>query len=75
MHNPHDEGISIWFFIGILLTIYGVMILGADIYYQGQAPTHQVVLSELRAGLWGGAILLLMGIGYCVKFRPGKAGN
>jgi hypothetical protein len=28
----HSSGISIWFFIGVLLTIYGAMILGYGLY-------------------------------------------
>ena len=28
----HSSGISIWFFIGVLLTVYGAMILGYGLY-------------------------------------------
>ena len=28
----HSSGISIWFFIGVLLTVYGAMIFGYGIY-------------------------------------------
>ena len=28
----HSSGISIWFFIGVLLSIYGVLICGYGIY-------------------------------------------
>jgi hypothetical protein len=72
MHEHDDSSISIWFFIGSLLTIYGVLILGADLYYQGNAPGHQVVLSEMRVGLWWGILMLVLGVFYCVRFRPGK---
>jgi hypothetical protein len=72
MHEHEQTGISIWFFIGTLLTIYGALILGADIFYQGHPASQQVVLSELRVGLWWGVLLLVLGIFYCVRFRPGK---
>lgn len=65
-----DTGISIWFFIGTLLVIYGILIVGADIYYHGHPGVHDVVLKELRVGLWWGAFLLLLGVFYTVKFRP-----
>jgi hypothetical protein len=68
MHG--ENGISIWFFIGSLLTVYGVLILGADLL--GVQEAQKVVLSELRAGLWWGALLLALGLIYAWKFRPGK---
>ena len=37
MHRPGM--ISIWFFIGVLLLIYGVLILGAGLY--GLSPSAQ----------------------------------
>lgn len=72
MHEHEQSGISIWFFIGTLLTIYGALILGADVFYHGHPAHQQVVLSELRVGLWWGVLLLVLGIFYCVRFRPGK---
>ena len=30
MHS--DQGISIWFFIGVMLAVYGVLICGSGIY-------------------------------------------
>lgn len=72
MQEHEQSGISIWFFIGTLLTIYGALILGADVFYQGHPANQQVVLSELRVGLWWGVLLLVLGIFYCVRFRPGK---
>jgi hypothetical protein len=65
-----EKGISIWFFIGSLLTMYGVLILGADIWAQSHPPAQPVMLSEYRAGLWWGLLLLALGLFYTVKFRP-----
>jgi hypothetical protein len=63
--------VSIWFFIGSLLGIYGVIILAAGIY-NIFVPPEGVALKEYHAGLWWGAILLAIGVFYCVRFRPGK---
>lgn len=69
----HGKGfISIWFFIGLLLFIYGILILGAGIYNLSVPPEHPVVLQNLHAGIWWGALLLLMGGFYCVRFNPKK---
>lgn len=64
--------ISIWFFIGSLLVTYGILILGAGIYELVRPPAHQVVLAELHAPIWWGAVLLALGFIYVAKFHPGK---
>jgi hypothetical protein len=70
MHRPGM--LSIWFFIGLLLLSYGVLILGAGIYEYMNPPAHPLVLAELHAGIWWGALLIVMGVLYTVKFRPGR---
>jgi hypothetical protein len=64
--------ISIWFFIGVLLTAYGVIILGNGIYELFSPPEHQVVLANLHAGVWWGILLLLIGLFYTIRFLPRK---
>ena len=64
--------ISIWFFIGVLLLVYGVLILGAGIYDLMYPAAHPVVLSELHAGIWWGALLIALGLGYSLGFNPWK---
>lgn len=65
--------ISIWFFIGSLLLIYGVIILIASIY-EAVAPSaqHQIVLRELNFGIYWGVLLILIGLLYFISFRPWK---
>jgi len=69
----HGSGIPIWFFIGVLLVIYGAMIAGYGLYElsTGIYPPG-VQLTELHTPLWWGSVLLLVGLLYVVKFRPGK---
>ena len=64
--------ISIWFFIGSLLGVYGLLILGAGIYGVYNPPAQQVVLANLHAGIWWGALLVVIGGLYCYHFFPGK---
>lgn len=62
--------ISIWFFIGVLVLVYGLIILGAGLF---EGPEHRkVVLAELRVDLWWGALLTIVGAFYTVRFRPRK---
>jgi hypothetical protein len=64
--------ISIWFFIGVLLTIYGVIILAAGISDWVSPGPRQVVLAELRVGVWWGALLVIIGCVYSFVFAPNK---
>jgi hypothetical protein len=67
-----SNDISIWFFIGVLLTIYGAMILAYGIWELVTGNLANVVLANLHAPVWWGAIMLLLGLFYSVRFRPGK---
>ena len=73
MEQKHDLEISIWFFIGVLLVIYGVLILGAGIYDLFYPPSIEVVLAKLHASLWWGAVILVMGIVYTKVFMPHRS--
>jgi hypothetical protein len=64
--------ISIWFFIGISLLVNGVLIFGAGIYELIHPPQVPVVLFNLHASIWWGAILAVLGIVYSTYFAPGK---
>jgi len=67
--------ISIWFFIGVLLAIYGVLIFGAGVWEFFDPTPSQVSMRQLHAGVWWGLLLVAIGAFYCVKFRPGKDGG
>lgn len=71
--------ISIWFFIGLQLGIYGVLILGSGIYELLSPPAaaatggiERNVMANLHAAIWWGALLLALGAAYTIGFRPGK---
>jgi hypothetical protein len=70
----HDSGISIWFFIGVLLIIYGALILGYGIWELATHTLANVILANLHAPVWWGAILLALGLFYGLRFRPGRNG-
>ncbi len=69
----HGSKIPIWFFIGVLLVTYGLLITGYGIYELVTGQLADVALSQAHAPVWWGATLLALGIFYMVKFRPGKA--
>lgn len=68
-----DGEISIWFFIGISLLVNGVLITGAGVWEIMHPPSHRVVLFNLHANVWWGALLLVLGAAACVHFAPRRA--
>lgn len=63
--------ISIWFFIGVLVLVYGVIILGAA-FFADHSGERRVVLQELRVDIWWGILMTVLGLVYTIKFRPKK---
>ena len=64
------KSLSVWYFIGWLLLVYGILILGAGLgILSEQAPP---VMAELRVGIWWGAFLMAIGLAYLYFFRPGR---
>jgi hypothetical protein len=64
------HSISIWFFIGSLLSVYGVLILGTGVAEWVHPQPTTVVLSDLHLAIWWGAGMLVLGLVYAVRFRP-----
>ena len=62
--------IPVWFFVGCLLLIYGVLILISGLV-EWSSPT-ETVLANLHAPVWWGGLLVVLGGLYCVLFRPRK---
>jgi len=70
--TDRERFISIWYFIGLLLLAYGILITGAGIYELFVPADRAVVLSKLHAGVWWGGLLLLLGGFYVFHFSPKK---
>lgn len=72
----HNSGIPIWFFIGVLLLLYGVLIVSYGFFElaTGIYPP-EVQLTNLHTPILWGGILALAGVFYVVKFLPRRAGK
>jgi hypothetical protein len=68
----HSSTISIWFFIGLLLSIYGLLIGGYGVVELITHRTAPVALAYLHAPLWWGGGMFALGMLYCVQFPPSK---
>ncbi len=60
--------LPVWFFIGVLLTLYGAIILGTAISELSHPPA--VVLAKYHASFWGGILLIVIGGFYTLRFWP-----
>jgi hypothetical protein len=68
-----QRSISIWFFIGTLLLIYGITIFIANVSdYFWPSAEHTIILWNLHFGIWWGALLIIIGSTYFISFRPWK---
>ncbi|MGA2634604.1 MAG: hypothetical protein ABSF16_10240 [Terracidiphilus sp.] len=71
--SKQSHMVPVWFFIGVLLTIYGIIILFTSIAKFSQPTT--VVLANYHPGIFGGSLLLLIGAFYTYWFWPGRRKN
>jgi len=59
--KTQDKMLDIWFFVGIILIIYGVILSLIGIYYIFN-PYTDVILGNLNPNLWWGGIMIISGI-------------
>jgi hypothetical protein len=67
--------LSIWFFCGILMLAYGLVLLVTGILEYHNPPPNEVLLpwlESLHPTLWWGLLLTALGAFYSVRFRPGR---
>jgi hypothetical protein len=68
--------LSIWFFCGILMLAYGVVLVFTGISEFHNPPQNEIMLpwlQPLHPTLWWGAVMVLFGAFYSIRFRPGRA--
>jgi hypothetical protein len=60
--------LPVWFFVGLLLAIYGILICASGVY-EWSSPA-KTVLAQAHAPVWWGGLLAIIGAVYCIVFRP-----
>ena len=68
MKHVHHEMLPVWFFIGVLLLIYGIIILIVGI--KELSHPASVIFANYHASLWGGILLSVLGSFYTIHFWP-----
>jgi FtsH-binding integral membrane protein len=70
--KPRDRHmVPVWFFVGVLLLVCGLIILATGIYEFSHPPP--TVLASLHPALWWGALLTLVGGVYVYFYWPKKS--
>ena len=59
----------IWYFVGLILLIIGVLITVTGIYLIFNPPAVQTVLGETHPDIWWGAMMTIFGLGMYLKTR------
>ena len=70
VHSEERHMIPVWFFVGVLLFIYGILILIQGVVEWSSPP--KTVLSNLHPTLWWSFILIILGAIFTVKHFPKK---
>jgi hypothetical protein len=62
--------LSVWFFIGCLLTLYGILILYAGARSFSAPPGQGEAMQQLHLPIWWGIFMTALGVFYLIHFRP-----
>ena len=72
--KPRDHHmIPVWFFVGVILLIYGIIILGTGIYERSSPPLDALKTMPPWAwhpAIWWGALLTVIGGVYVYVYKP-----
>ena len=71
MEEKEKAMLDIWFFVGIILLIYGVIIGLTGVYYIFAEPAT-TVLAETNPCLWWGAVMIVGGLVFQAISRYGR---
>ena len=60
---------SIWFFVGLLLTILGAIISISAVYSLLSPPAQPKIFSHVHPDLWWGVVMLAFGLFFAIFHR------
>ena len=72
--EPQENGhhmLPVWFFVGVILLTYGILILATGILEFSRPPS--TVLANLHPAIWWGALLVVIGGVYVYLFMPRRS--
>lgn len=72
MVEGRGRQIPIWFFIGITLLVYGLLIFLYGLLTWNDPAKRAMAMSHLHADVWWGGAMAVLGAFYVFRFRPGR---
>lgn len=70
-----EAELGIWFFCGILLLAYGLVLVFTGIKEFNNPPANELLLpwlQPLHPTLWWGVLMTVCGAFYTIRFRPNR---
>jgi len=67
-----DESLSVWFFVGVMTLLYGIVLLPYGAYEWFGNHEASTILNKLHPTFWWGLLLVGFGGCYTFKYRPVK---
>ena len=64
------ESLSIWFFVGMMMLSYGIVLLPYGAWAWFSNHEANTVLHELHPTFWWGMLITAFGAYYTARFRP-----
>jgi hypothetical protein len=75
--SPHEQHmVPVWFFVGVILFIYGIIITASGIYELSSPPLPALAKMPpimRHPAVWWGALLTVIGAIYVIAYRPKKS--
>lgn len=62
----------IWYFVGLILFIIGLVLIIAGLYNLFSSVGYKTVLLQLHIDIWWGAVMLVVGLIYIIKYNKEK---
>lgn len=60
--------LPVWYFIGWILLIYGILITATGVSEISHPP--ETVLASLHPAVWWGGLMLVVGLAYVIAYQP-----
>ncbi len=70
----NKQMIPVWFWVGLMMLVYGVLITGAGIYYLSNPPLDYAA-KWTNPDLWWGLIMLIVGVVFVLLSRKKALSN
>jgi FtsH-binding integral membrane protein len=72
MEKESKEMKPIWYFVGLMLSAMGAVVLIAGVANYLSPPARQTVLSQLHPELWWGVVMIAAGLLFFFMNRKSK---